>query len=480
MIIFPELVLIVFAVALILIDAFSKEASYEVIGKGAMLGVFFAFLATFTFPAGSSFQWAELYAVDPLALFFKRFFLVTVFIVLAMSFSQAGKLVLGASESFILPLFTTTGMMLLASAVDFMTIFVALELVTISFYVLVALRRHETKSLEAGVKYLIIGALSTGFLVYGIAFVFGIAGTTKLSGLSYYLVVSPPSFGLLLAMVLVLSGIAFKLASVPFHVWAPDVYQGAPTPVTAFLSVGSKAAGIVVLLRVFFFAGFSNDALDPYLIPVLSIMAAASALLGNFAAMTQRNLKRMLGYSSIGHAGYLLMALSCVNERGIQAVLVYLVIYLLSTLLAFFVIAQHEDDIGGVDFKAYFGLAQRSPLLAFGMLVSFVSLAGIPPLAGFLGKLGVFAALWEIGNYSLLLVAIISAIAGLYYYLGVVRAMYWNQPNPDALPISLNGGSKFLVSVLACLIIVLGVWQIPLQKAVEPVIGPNSIILSEK
>jgi NADH-quinone oxidoreductase subunit N len=484
----PEITLIGTALILILIDAFAKKQDTELIGKLALFGVVVALATTFSFTVDTSWDaghhFGKLYALDPLALFFKRFFLVTLFLVLAMSFSQAKKLRLGANESFILPLFTATGMMILASAVDFMVIFVGLELVTISFYILVALRRHDPRSLEAGVKYLIMGALSTGFLVYGIAFVFGMTGSTSLAGVTGHLIlfqnIEP---GLLLAVVLLLTGIGFKLASVPFHIWAPDVYQGAPTPVTAFLSVGSKAAGIIILLRVFFFSGFAFSYMATYVAGILAVMAALSVLLGNFAALPQRNLKRLLGYSSIGHAGFLLMGLSClashdgmvysVTDRGVQACLIYLVVYLLSTLLAFYIISQHEDEIGGVDFKAYAGLAQRSPLLAFGMLVSFVSLAGIPPLAGFLGKLGIFAAVWEVKNYGLLIVAVISAVAGLYYYLGVVRSMYWSQPDSDGPAIRLGGGSKLIISVLCALIIILGVWHKPLEAVVAPVLSMN-------
>lgn len=487
MVIFPEIILLILAVLLILVDAFSRKSDPELIGKLALCGVAIAFAATFTFGDSSDFYWNGLYALDPLSLFFKRFFLITVFLVLAMSFSMSKRLKMGAAEAFILPLFTTMGMMLLASAVDFMTLFVSLELITISFYVLVALRRQNLLSLEAGTKYLIMGALSTGFLIYGIALVFGITGTTTLAGLASHLEVhGSPGMPLLLAMVLILAGFGFKLASVPFHVWAPDVYQGAPTPVTAFLSVGSKAAGVIVLLRVFFFSGFSHESIIPFAAATISLMAGLSVLLGNFAALTQRNLKRLLGYSSIGHAGFILMGLSCITpdfyytERGVQAVLVYMAIYLVSALLAFFIIAQFEDEIGGVDFRDFNGLAQRSPFLAFGMLISFVSLAGIPPLAGFLGKLGIFAAVWEVGNYGLLIIAIISAVAGLYYYLGVVRAMYWNPPSVRETPVTVDGGSKLVIATLCVVILVLGFWQVPLQSLIAPIFGDGSIILSAR
>ncbi|MEM6884717.1 MAG: NADH-quinone oxidoreductase subunit N [Verrucomicrobiota bacterium] len=485
----PEIILTIAAVALILLDAFSKKSDIELIGKLAMFGVLLSFVTTFWYPPevvgyGAS-LWQGLFALDPLAIFFKRFFLITLFIVLAMSFGPARRIRMGAAESFILPMFTAVGMMILASAVNLMLIFVGLELVTISFYVLVALKRHDRKCLEAGVKYLIVGALSTGFLVYGMAFVFGVAGTTSLESLSGYLNFdSPVEAGMLLAVILLIVGLGFKLASVPFQIWAPDVYQGAPTPVTAFLSVGSKAAGIVVVLRVFAFAGFGYSDVIPYVGSVFVVMAALSALLGNLAAIPQRNLKRLLGYSSIGHAGFLLMALSCIkstqlgytiSDRGVQACLIYLVVYLLSALLAFYIISQHEEEIGGDDFKAYSGLAQRSPLLAFGMLVSFVSLAGIPPLAGFLGKFAIFAAIWEVGNIGLVIVAVLSALAGLYYYLGVVRSMYWSPATNENTAITVGGGGKLIIGILCVLIILLGVWHKPVEAMVSPVLSSEPL-----
>jgi len=494
MMILPEIVLLITAVILLILDSMSESVDVPTLGKLALLGIVGAFASTFTLlgPAMESLQIFDgLYAIDPLAVFFKQFFLVTLFIVLAMSFGPARTMRIGAPESFILPLFTAIGMMLLASAVDLMVVFVSLELVTISFYVLVALRRQNTLGLEAGVKYLIMGALSTGFLVYGMAFVFGLTGTTQLSGLVNFLN-SDPTAGLpmMLAMVLILSGIGFKLASVPFHIWAPDVYQGAPTPVTAFLSVGSKAAGVIVLLRIFFFSGFSHPSMIPTVAALLAVMAGLSVLLGNFAALTQRNVKRLLGYSSIGHAGFILMGLCCTavdgvsgeiyfSERGVQAVLVYLVIYLLSALLGFYILSQHEEEIGGVDLKSFSGLAQRAPVLAFGMLVSFISLAGIPPLAGFLGKLGIFAAVWSSGNFGLLIVGILAAVAGLYYYLSVIRVMYWNAPRIEMRAIRVGGGSTLLIGVLSAALLILGFWPAPIEMILSPILSPETVILGQ-
>lgn len=467
----PEIQLLIVALALLVYEAFVPSIAPRKIAYAAMLGVLLVFVGTWCTVAPELGMFRDLYQVDEFAVFFKRLFLITIFFVLWMSSETIDELPLGRSEFLIIPLFTTIGMMLLASAINFMTIFVALELVTISFYILVAYQRNRASSLEAGVKYLMIGALSTGFLVYGIAFLYGSVGSTSLSALAIKLAEGPLHTGFVFAALLILVGLGFKMAAVPFHVWAPDVYQGAPTPVTAFLAVGSKIAGFVILIRVFAIDGFKNESMALVISSVLGLLAILSILLGNFAALPQRNLKRLLGYSSISHAGFLLMGVACLSERGIQAVLLYLSVYTLAALLAFYVINKCSSILGGEDLPLYAGLSQRSPLLAFALMVSFISMAGIPPLAGFIGKLGVFAAVWDKSYYLLLLVGVIGAGAGLYYYLKVVREMYWVEPLRQAEPIKLCVGSKLLLGTLSAALILLGVWQIPLAQLTANVLG---------
>jgi NADH-quinone oxidoreductase subunit N len=466
----PEIQLLVVAVALLVFEAFVPTVCPKKIAYAAMTGVAVVLIGTWCSVTPDLGIFSGLYQSDALAVFFKRLFLVTLFFVLWMSSETVEDLPLGRSEFLIIPLFTTVGMMLLASAINFMTLFVALELVTISFYILVAYQREKLASLEAGTKYLIIGALSTGFLVYGIAFLYGSVGGTSLSELARALASGPVHGGFLLAALLILVGLGFKMAAVPFHVWAPDVYHGAPTPVTAFLAVGSKAAGFVILIRVFAMDGFKNDGMMPYVASILGLMAALSLLLGNLAALPQRNIKRLLGYSSISHAGFLLMGVSCLSERGIQAVLLYLLVYALASLLAFYIINKLGPILGGDELPLYAGLSQRSPLLAFALMAAFVSMAGIPPLAGFVGKLGVFAAVWEDANYVLLVIGIIGAVSGLYYYLKVVREMYWQEPARAAEPIALSLSTKFLVGGLSTALLVFGFFQIPLARLVAQVL----------
>jgi NADH-quinone oxidoreductase subunit N len=468
----PEFQLLVWALVLFVCEAYRPQTKPRTLMWLAILGAALVLVATFIEPLtlGVGQYFHGLYSVDGLSIFFKQFFLVTLIVVLWMSGEFVETLPLARNEFLLLPLMTTIGMLLLASAVDFTTMFVALELVTISFYVLVAYQRNNSASLEAGVKYLIIGALSTGFLVYGIAFLYGNVGSTSFRAILETLAVNPVNSSLLFAMALIIVGFCFKISAVPFHVWAPDVYQGAPTPVTAFLAVGSKAAGFVVLLRLLDFNGFSHSALVPYLSSLLAVLAGITVVLGTFAALPQRNLKRLLGYSSIGHAGFILVALSCHTPRGVNAVLIYLVSYLFAGLLAFFLIAVVSKQVGGVELSDFSGLSKRSPLAAFGLTVAFVSMAGIPPLLGFAGKLGVLAAAWEDGKYALVGIGVIAASVGLYYYLGIVRHMYWNEPANDAAAIKLCGSTKLLVSLLVAAIIVFGIYQMPIATLVDQVL----------
>jgi NADH-quinone oxidoreductase subunit N len=349
--------------------------------------------------------------------------------------------------------------MWMASAIDFVMIFVSLEVVTMSFYVLVAFTRRNPLSLEAGVKYLILSALSTGFLVYGITWIFGVTGETNLSRIAAVLrgggvEQAPALFG----MALVLVALGFKIAAVPFQIWVPDVYQGAPTPVTAYLSVGSKAGGFVVLLRVLepFF-------MLPQMQKLLIGVAALTLIYGNLAALPQTNLKRLLAYSSIAHAGYLLVGV--VALAG-SAVSFYLVSYLLMTILSFavlVVVASHAGD----RIEDFNGLAQRSKFLSFAMLLAMASLAGIPFTAGFLGKFFIFDAAIRQHQTVLVVIGVITVACGFYYYLKVVRAMYWEEPtNTVAIPVS--GLSRVTMIALMALIIALGVYPQPILNALRP------------
>ena len=464
-----EIAVLVLGMVILLVEAFATKIDRRILAFAAIAGLAVVLFGTFfVAPSPSPNQatgfWS-FYTADRLSIFFKQFALLTTIFVLIMMIDYAPVLRSsfpgtqdGVGEFFAVPIFTCAGLMYLVSAIDFVFIFISLELVTISFYVLVSFTRRNPITLEAGTKYLVLSALSTAFLVYGIAWIFGVTGQTNLHRVAEALANPATDRGAaLLGMVFVLVALGFKIAAVPFQIWVPDVYQGAPTPVTAYLSVGSKAAGFVVLLRV----------LLPFLtLPqtqrLIVLIALLTLIYGNLAALPQANLKRLLAYSSIAHAGYLLIGVVCFDAR---AVTFYLVAYLLMTLLSFAVLIivaqQTGDEISDFD-----GLAQRSPFLAFAMLIGMVSLAGVPFTAGFLGKFYIFYTAVLQRQVVLVIVGVITVGCGFYYYLKVVRAMYW-QSTANVDKISVNGLSRLAISALIIGTIWLGVYPQPIFDALK-------------
>ncbi len=469
----PELdiTVLVLGMALLLTEAFVTKIDRRILalvglaGLGLVLIASF-FVATGASPSQSTGFWS-FYTADRLSIFFKQFSVVTTMVVLVMmtdyapvlrSFFPGATPQAGLGEFFALPIFTCAGLMYLVSAIDFVFIFVSLELVAISFYVLVSFTRRNPATLEAGTKYFVISALATAFLVYGIAWIFGVTGETNLQRIADAL--ANPAIdrhAALLGMALVLVAVGFKIAAVPFQIWVPDVYQGAPTPVTAYLSVGSKAAGFVVLLRV----------LQPFLaLPqtrrLIVVIALATLIYGNLAALPQSNLKRLLAYSSIAHAGYLLIGVACFDT---SAIAFYLVAYLLMTLLSFAVLIIVAQQTGE-QIDDFDGLAKRSPFLAFAMLIGMISLAGVPFTAGFLGKFFIFYAAILQHQTALVVIGVITVGCGFYYYLKVVRAMYW-QSGIKTDKISVNGLSRLAISALIIATIWLGVYPQPILDALK-------------
>ena len=477
-----EITVLLLGIFMLLAESFSKTDDKRGLAKTAI--TILTALVGFSFFAkgnGDTDLATVFYSADASAMFFKRIALITTIVVLVMALEYKSVLAkfipgvtpgAGVGEFYSLPVFTCAGLMFMASAVDFVLIFVSLELVTISFYVLVAYLRRNSASLEAGVKYLILGALSTGFLVYGITWIFGLTGETNLYAIGKVLQTrevahTPLLFGIMLLLV----GLGFKVAAAPFQIWVPDVYQGAPTPITAFLSVGSKAAGFIVLIRV----------LEPFLgvagigepvIKVLAILAGLTLLFGNLAALPQDNFKRLLAYSSIAHAGYLLVAVASVQETagslGSSGVAVgfYLAGYLLMTLLSFLVLVVVANHSRGDDLMHFNGLAKRSPFLAFGMLTAMLSLAGVPFTVGFIGKFLVFATAVQAGKFVLVGIGIITVAAGFYYYLRIVAAMYWQEPNDDT-KITVAPLTRFAIGALTVAIFFFGNFPQPILNSLH-------------
>jgi len=386
---------------------------------------------------------------DSLAVFFKRFFLVAAILVLFLSSEFSGKFTTSVSEYYSLIIFALTGMLFAASANDFAMLFVSIELITITFYVLVSYQRRKVASLEAGVKYLIIGALSSAFMVFGIALILGTTGQINFTELAKVASQYADNKIFLIGVLFLIAGLGFKISAVPFQIWAPDVYQGAPTPTTAFLAVGSKAAGFVLLLRVLFTA---IPTITAHAVDFLIVASALTILYGNLCALPQRNIKRLLGYSSISHAGYLLLGIAAVSASGQSAVMFYLAGYLFTIVAAFTVVALVMQHLDNEDISALAGLNQRSPLLATTMTFAMVSLAGLPPLAGFFGKFLLLKSVIAAGAsnhcyYYLAFTALAGIVISFYYYFGVIRAIYWSKDAKDLTPITLSGAAKFSIAL---------------------------------
>jgi NADH-quinone oxidoreductase subunit N len=363
-----------------------------------------------------------LIAVDRFALFFKIIFLIAAAITVLMSVRYLD--VEGASpgEYYFLILCATLGMMIMAGGIDLITIFIGLETMAISFYILAGFIKPSQRSNEAAVKYFLLGAFSLGILLYGMSLMYGLSGTTNLRVMALAFVGQQRDPRLVLAVILVVAGVGFKIAAVPFHMWAPDVYEGAPTPVTAFLSVGSKAASFAMLLRIFQEGLPSMNADWRLLFEALAIVTMTA---GNLAALTQTNIKRMLAYSSIAHAGYLLIGVVAGTSRGVTAMLIYLMIYSFMQLGAFAVIVMlRRRDVIGDELKDFSGLSFRHPFAAFAMLVFMLSLGGIPPTAGFMGKLWLFGAAIDAGYVWLAVIGVLNSAVSLYYYIRIVVFMY--------------------------------------------------------
>ena len=417
----PEIVLTFGALVLLLVDLILPKRD------GAVFGVAIATLlatavAVLSFAGVNVTASAGLLAIDGFATFFKLVFLLSAVMTVLMSGSYLRVEGVRAGEYCFLILCATLGMMFMASGVDLITLFIGLETMAIAFYILAGFLKPSERSNEAAVKYFLLGAFSLGLLLYGMSLLYGATGTTSLNEIASTLAGGERSLVLILALILIGAGMGFKIAAVPFHMWAPDVYEGAPTPVTAFLSVGSKAASFAMLLRIFF-VGL------PFLVSdwqaLFWVLAAITMTVGNIAAITQTNTKRMLAYSSIAHAGYVLVGVVAGTERGITATLVYLWVYLFMQLGAFAIISMlRRQDVVGDELKDLSGLYFRKPFAAIAMLIFMLSLGGIPPTAGFMGKVWVFGAAIDQGFIWLAVIGVVNSAISLYYYYRVIVFMW--------------------------------------------------------
>jgi len=461
--ILPEIVLTVAALAVLVADVLLPRGS-RLLAWVTLAGLGATFLALLPFASAQVEVANGLIAVDRFAWFFKVVFVGAAAMTVLMSVRYLE--IEGASpgEYYFLVLCCTLGMMIMAGGIDLITSFIGLETMAVSFYILAGFIKPNQRSNEAAVKYFLLGAFSLGILLYGMSLLYGLSGTTNLRVMATALTASTRSPLLVVAVILLVAGMGFKIAAVPFHMWAPDVYEGAPTPITAFLSVGSKAASFAMLLRIFL-EGVPSQSADWRVL--FETLAIVTMTIGNFAALTQTNIKRMLAYSSVAHAGYLLIGVVAGTPRGVTAMLVYLLVYSFMQIGAFAVVVLlHRKDIAGEDLKDFSGLHARNPFAAFAMLLFMLSLGGIPPTAGFMGKFWLFGAAIDSGYYWLAVIGVLNSAVSLYYYLRLVVFMYLKKETTGSEPVT----SPALALTLAIAVagtIVLGVYPQGLFRIAE-------------
>jgi NADH-quinone oxidoreductase subunit N len=420
----PEIVLVVGAMLLLMVGAFRGERATNGIDGTAIVLLLLTGLIVAWLPSGKLVTFGGSFVVDGFARFLKLLALTGSAVAILMSSNYLAAEKQQKFEYSILILLSTTGMMMLISAADLIALYLGLELMSLALYVLAALNRDSLRSTEAGLKYFVLGALSSGMLLYGASLIYGFTGTVSFAGIAK--AATHANLGLIFGIVFLLAGFCFKVSAVPFHMWTPDVYEGAPTPITAFFAAAPKVAGIAMFVRttIVAFPGVLAQWQQ-----IVVFVAIASMALGAFAAIGQRNIKRLMAYSSIGHMGFALVGLAAGTPQGVQGVLVYMAIYLTMTLGTFACIlsmrreGQMVEDIGDLA-----GLARTKPTMAFFLAMLLFSLAGIPPLAGFFAKFYVFLAAIQAGLFTLAVVGVVTSVVGAYYYLTIVKIMYFDEP----------------------------------------------------
>lgn len=445
---FPEIFLFIWALVVFTVDLITKRRSGTLIGYLTLIGIFISgMLLAFT-PFGESVKnemyrgFGSMFVSDSLAVFFKIIFLGAAFMAVASSFGITQKKIVNhRGEFYGLLLLSTLGMMFLSSSRELISLYIGLELATIPLFVLAAFYKDNKLSVEAGIKYFVIGAFSSAMLLYGISFLYGLSGTTDLWQMRINLAAVHVTFKelgviMILSNLLIVAGLGFKLALPPFHQWVPDVYEGAPTPVAAFLSVGSKAAGLAAFARIMVYG--LEAFFEPLMRPndwglLIGLIASLAMIIGNVVAIRQTNIKRMLGYSSIAQAGYIMIGMIALNVHGLASVGYYMFAYMFANMGAFAAVAIFEDKTGSCQIASYQGLSKTSPMFAISLSIFLLSLAGIPPLAGFMAKYKVFAAAvsqatmrdgfgwlyWVVG------IGLLTSVFSLYYYANVIKQMFF-------------------------------------------------------
>lgn len=454
--ILPEILLVVLAIFILLLDLTLSEQHKAVLGWVVAVGLVLTMITGLIFarPINQQAQamWGGMLSNDWLAFVFRMLFLFAAAItaLFSMNLSQLGR----RGEYYLLMLASTLGMMLMAASADLIMLYLAIETTSIPLYVLAGFLTKDDKSTESGFKYLLFGAMTSAIMLYGFSLLYGVLGTTNISELAHMVQQNTVSIATLMGIVfLVLIGFGFKISTVPLHFWAPDVYEGAPTPIAGFLSTASKAAGFSVLLRVFL-AVFPS--LAPYWGAIIAALATATMTLGNLLALAQKNIKRLLAYSSIAHAGYAMIGLVAISYLGASGVVFYLIVYVITNLAAFGVVGVVGRITGNDEVAAYSGLSRRAPWLALAMLVAFLSLAGMPPFGGFVAKFLVFAAAVNANLIWLAVVGVLNSIIGLYYYLTVLKYVYLYRSEDEDKPLPVTQAYQLGLVVLCLGIVLIG------------------------
>jgi NADH-quinone oxidoreductase subunit N len=438
----PEFIVVMTGLIVLVLDVFGKPGRKKTLFWVTIGGLLFAFLATWLMMEGQRNEtvFSGMVAVDPYGQFFKFIFILSAFFTVLMSPRYLRINNISQSEYFELILFATLGMMVMVTAADLVVFYIGLELMSIAIYLMAGFQKGTPRSSEASLKYFLLGSFASAILLYGISFLYGVTQSTNLSEIARYLDVGRPM--LTIALVLMSAGFAFKIAAIPFHMWTPDVYEGAPTPLTAFMSVGPKVAGFAVLMRIYI---ISFDSLVADWTRLFAVLAVLTVVIGNIIAVAQNNIKRMLAYSSIAHAGYLLIGFVAAGStfmmngesasESMTAVMIYLFSYLFMNMGAFaIVIALGRADDPRESLQDYAGLARRRPGLAIMMTILLLSLAGIPGTFGFIGKLYIFKVAIQTNNVGLAVIGVVASVVAAFYYIRVIVYMYMRNPEEGAEP----------------------------------------------
>lgn len=471
----PETTLsVTFCVAILfsLIDRRKSQAVSVIALAGLVIALYFSVRQT----GWSESVFSGMVVVDPFAVFFKIVVALCAILILLFSFfsSEVQSVPGRYGEYYSLLVALTLGMFLMSGAANLLMMVLAIELASQTSYILAGYTKEASDSSEASLKYIIYGALSTGLMLYGISIIYGLTGATDIYGVNKALAAGGSNyFALLVASVLIMAGFGYKISAVPFHFWTPDVYEGAPVTITAFLSVASKAAGFAMMIRFFKVSFIDSNVLD---LPaggwvsiqdfewnkIMAILSVLTMTLGNLVAVWQNNLKRLLAYSSIAHAGYMLMGVVVLSENGLAAVLIYFVVYLFMNLGAFYVVMLVANKTGSEDIDSYKGLGYRSPLIGTAMVIFFISLAGLPPTAGFIGKFYLFAALLNGKWIWLAVVGALNSVISLYYYARVVRNMFLRDPEENQEAVTFTAPQLAILMVLLIPTLLLGLYFSPI------------------